>query len=131
MKKIFILFLLSTITFFSFNQTRPKVALVLSGGGAKGFAHIGVIKELEKIGIKPDIITGTSMGSIVGALYSMGYSVEEMEEIAIHSDWGNVISNKLPFNKVAIEEKPYDSRYFAEFGFEDQKYNGILLIFFH
>jgi NTE family protein len=121
MKKILILLLLFIYTFFIFSQSRPKVALVLSGGGAKGFAHIGVIKELEKAGIKPDIITGTSMGSIVGALYSIGYTVEQMEQIAIHSDWDNIISNKLPFNKVAIEEKPYDSRYFAEFGFEDKQ----------
>ena len=118
----FLFICLTWVTFLStFSQNRPKVALVLSGGGAKGFAHIGVINELEKAGIKPDIITGTSMGSIVGGLYAMGYSIEELEKIAIHSDWNNVISNKLPFNKIAIEEKPYDSRYFIEVGFQDKK----------
>ena len=53
---------------------RPKVALVLSGGGAKGFAHIGVLKVLEEEGIPIDLIVGTSMGSLVGGIYSIGYS---------------------------------------------------------
>ncbi len=60
---------------------RPKIGLVLSGGGAKGFAHIGVLKVLEENGIKVDYITGTSMGAVVGALYSVGYSPEEIEKI--------------------------------------------------
>src|SRR4030042_1847885 len=55
---------------------RPKVGLVLSGGGAKGLAHIGVLNVLEEVGIYPDYISGTSMGSIVGGLYAIGYSVE-------------------------------------------------------
>jgi NTE family protein len=117
-----ILFLLFSLTFLSISgQERPKVALVLSGGGAKGFAHIGVIRELEKAGIRPDIITGTSMGSVVGALYAMGYTADEMEQLAVSSDWDNIISNKLPYNKVSIEEKPYDSRYFIEFGYDKGK----------
>lgn len=100
---------------------RPKVGLVLSGGGAKGFAHIGVIRELEKAGIKPDIITGTSMGSIVGALYSMGYTPDEMEKIVRVVNWDNVISNKLPYSKITMPEKPYDSRYITELGIEHGK----------
>ena len=122
MNQILLIFLISISCLRTFSQTRPKVALVLSGGGAKGFAHIGVIKQLEKAGIKPDIITGTSMGSIVGGLYAMGYSIEDLERIAIHSDWGNVISNKLPYNKIAIEEKPYDSRYVLEVGFQNKQF---------
>lgn len=62
----------------------PKVALVLGGGGAKGFAHVGVLKVLEKNGIKPDLIVGTSFGSLVGSLYASGKSVDEIEEIALH-----------------------------------------------
>ena len=56
-----------------------KVALVLSGGGAKGYAHLGVLKILEKENIKIDYITGTSVGALIGTLYSMGYKVEEIE----------------------------------------------------
>lgn len=64
--------------------TTSKVALVLGGGGAKGFAHIGVLKVLEKNGIKPDLIVGTSSGSLVGSLYASGKSASDIEEIATH-----------------------------------------------
>lgn len=64
--------------------TQPKIALVLGGGGAKGFAHIGVLKVLEKNGIKPDLIVGTSSGSLVGSLYASGKPASEIEEIATH-----------------------------------------------
>ena len=57
---------------------RPKVGVALSGGGAKGAAHIGVLKYLEEIGIPVDYVTGTSMGSIIGGLYALGYSPDEM-----------------------------------------------------
>ena len=59
---------------------RPKVGLVLSGGGAKGAAHIGVLKYMEEVGIPVSYVTGTSMGSILGGLYALGYSPAEMEE---------------------------------------------------
>lgn len=62
----------------------PRVALVLGGGGAKGFAHVGVIKVLEKNGIKPDLIVGTSAGSLVGSLYASGKTPDELEDIATH-----------------------------------------------
>lgn len=62
-------------------QERPKVGLVLSGGGAKGIAHIGVLKAIDSAGLKIDYVTGTSMGSIIGAMYSVGYSGNEIEKI--------------------------------------------------
>ena len=62
-------------------STRPKVGLVLSGGGAKGFAHIGVLKVLEENNIPIDYISGTSIGALIGLLYSAGYTVAEIEEI--------------------------------------------------
>ena len=65
-------------------STKPKIALVLGGGGAKGFAHVGVIKVLEKNGITPDLIVGTSSGSLVGSLYASGKSASELEDIANH-----------------------------------------------
>ena len=79
--------LLSTISFSAYSQdttsvkARPKVGLVLSGGGAKGAAHIGVIKYLEEAGIPIDYIAGTSMGSIIGGLYALGYSSSEILDI--------------------------------------------------
>ena len=60
-----------------------KLALVLGGGAAKGFAHIGVLKVLEKNGIKPDLIVGTSMGALVGGIYSTGVTAHELEQVAI------------------------------------------------
>jgi NTE family protein len=86
---------------------RPKVGLVLSGGGAKGFAHIGVLKVLEEAGIRPDYITGTSMGSIIGGLYSIGYSASELDSIAKALDWGLLLSDRLLLSDVIPEEK-YD-----------------------
>lgn len=61
----------------------PKVALVLGGGGAKGFAHVGVIKALEANGIKPTLVVGTSVGSLVGSLYASGYTPAQLERLAL------------------------------------------------
>lgn len=71
---------------------KPKIALVLSGGGARGIAHLGVIKELETNGIKPDYIVGTSVGAVVGGLYASGYSTEELEYILKSTDWNEIFS---------------------------------------
>ena len=79
----------------SFSQTRPKVGLVLSGGGAKGLAHVGVIRELEKRGIKPDYITGTSMGALIGGLYACGYTPDELDEIVNGLDWDYLLNDKI------------------------------------
>lgn len=76
-------------------ETRPTVALVLGGGSARGFSHIGLIKALEENGIPVDMIVGTSMGSIVAGLYAAGYSVENMEEIATHFDTSKLFD--IPF----------------------------------
>lgn len=65
---------------------RPKVALALGGGAAKGFAHVGVIKVLESHGIRPDIITGTSAGAVVGSLYAAGYSGIQLQNMALALD---------------------------------------------
>ena len=75
-------------------RSRAKVAVVLSGGGAKGMAHVGVLKVLEKAGIPIDIITGTSIGSIVGGLYSIGYNAHSLDSLVKTLDWGYVITDK-------------------------------------
>lgn len=101
--------------------SRPKVGLVLSGGGAKGMAHIGVIKAMEEAGLYPDYITGTSMGSIIGALYAIGYTADEIKELALNIKWESILTNNIPLDKVAFEEKPYYGRYFIELPFRKGK----------
>ncbi|WP_158607125.1 patatin-like phospholipase family protein [Pontibacter oryzae] len=93
---------------------RPKIGLVLSGGGAKGMAHIGFLKVMEEAGIRPDFITGTSMGSLVGALYALGYTPDQIEKIALGQDWEMVLSNQVQLSQIAIEEKAYYGRYMLE-----------------
>ncbi len=77
----------------------PKVALALSGGGARGLAQIGVLKALNEAGIPVDIVAGTSMGSIIGGLYSAGYSIDQMDSIAVHSDWDNLLATDRETNR--------------------------------
>ena len=86
-------------------KSRPKVGLVLSGGGAKGAAHIGVIKYLEQAGIPIDYIAGTSMGSIVGGMYALGYSSEEILNIISCVDWDRLISNNVDRRKISFTRK--------------------------
>jgi NTE family protein len=100
---------------------RPKIGLVLSGGGAKGMAHVGVIRAMEKAGIRPDFVAGTSMGSVVGGLYAMGYSADELEQIIRSIDWDLIISNRVSFQTVAFEEKEYYNRYLLEFPIRNGK----------
>ena len=95
-------------------DARPKVGLVLSGGGAKGICHIGVLKVLEEEGIRPDLITGTSMGSLVGGLYACGYSADDIERIVLGIRWDELMTNKVGLDKIAIEEKRYYGRWLAE-----------------
>ena len=75
-------------------QDRPIVGVVLSGGGAKGFAHVGMLKVIDSLGIPVDYVAGTSMGSVVGSLYALGYNPEQIEEIVTDVDWVNLMSDK-------------------------------------
>ena len=110
--------LLLCLSFWLKGQDQPKLGLVLSGGGAKGMAHIGVLKAMEKAGLRPDFIAGTSMGSIVGGLYAIGYSADEIDSIMRGVDWDLVLSNKMPLDYIAFEEKEYYDRYLLEFPME-------------
>ena len=86
-------------------QVRPHIGLVLSGGGAHGIAHLGVLKVMEEAGLRPDYITGVSMGSIIGGLYSLGYTADSLQKIFKSLNWKFILSNKIPENKVIFLEK--------------------------
>ncbi|AWG23568.1 patatin [Flavobacterium faecale] len=92
-------------------QKRPKVGLVLSGGGAKGFAHIGVLKVLEEAGVKVDYIGGTSMGAIVGGLYASGYNAKQLDSIFIATNFDELLSDYIPRASKNFYEKGNDERY--------------------
>ena len=109
-KTLWLIILLSfSITAYSQDTTsvrqRPKIGVVLSGGGAKGAAHIGVLKYIEEAGIPVDYIAGTSMGSIVGGMYALGYSSDEILEIISAVDWDRLISNQVERKKISFANK--------------------------
>ncbi len=93
----------------------PKVGLALSGGGAKGLAHIGVLKVLHEAGVKIDFISGNSMGSIVGGLYAIGYDAAFLERLAKKIDWQNVLSDHVSRRGFSLEEKDEQEKYNAVF----------------
>ena len=98
-------------------KERPKVGLVLSGGGARGAAHIGVLKYIEEMGIPVDYIAGTSMGSIVGGLYALGYSSNEILDIISSVDWNMLISNDVDRRKISFANKMEKSTQFLNVPF--------------
>lgn len=94
MRKIALIFCL-TIFLTSFAQDHPKVGLVLGGGGAKGAAEIGVLKYIEEAGVHIDYIVGTSIGSIIGGLYSVGYRSQQLDSLFVNTDWENIFSESI------------------------------------
>ncbi|HLA51727.1 MAG TPA: patatin-like phospholipase family protein, partial [Flavitalea sp.] len=96
------------------NTRRPKIGLTLSGGGAKGVAHIGLLKAIDSAGIRVDYLTGTSMGSIIGALYSVGYSGIEIEKLFRKIDWSELFTNQSSLRAIVMEEKEEYSKYAIE-----------------
>lgn len=99
----------------------PKVGLVLSGGGAKGLAHIGALKKIEEAGVKIDYIGGTSMGAIVGALYASGYSAQELDSIFRKTDFSRLIQDNVPRSAKTFYEKEDSERYALSLPFENFK----------
>jgi NTE family protein len=110
--------ILILISLFSSAQptpaARPKIGITLSGGGAKGLAHIGILKALDSAGLKVDYITGTSMGSIIGSLYAVGYTADSIEKIARAIDWDLLLSNQSSLRSIFMEEKEEYSKYVIE-----------------
>lgn len=104
--------LILCLPYFTIAQPEEgRTGLVLSGGGAKGFAHIGVLKVLEEVDMPVDIITGTSMGAVIGALYSIGYTAEELEEIVLETNWQSLFSDDIKRRYIPIEEKAWDGKF--------------------
>ena len=98
-------------------KTRPTVALVLAGGGAKGAAHIGVLKYLEEKGIPVDFVAGTSMGGLMGGLYAMGYSATEIDSIVRSIDWNVMMSDNIPMDFYTYTRKMYKGTYVLDIPF--------------
>ena len=96
--------------------SRKRVAVVLSGGGAKGMAHIGVLKVLERAGIPVDIITGTSMGSIIGGLYAIGYNANSLDSMVRIQDWSYVITDKEDLRRQSISDLRKQNTYLFSTG---------------
>jgi NTE family protein len=123
------LFILFSLFFFlsaqnSFSQDtihRKKIGLVLSGGGAKGFAHIGVLKVLEKAGVKIDFIGGTSMGAVVGGLYATGYNATQIDSIFEFTDFDELLQDYIPRTSKSFYEKRNDEMYAVSLPFEHFK----------
>lgn len=112
MKKITLLFLVfASLTAFSQEQKKPKIGLVLSGGGAKGFAHIGVLKVLEEAGVKIDYIGGTSMGAVIGGLYASGYNASQIDSIFQATNFNELLNDFIPRSSKNFYEKRNDELY--------------------
>ena len=92
-------------------KRKPKIGLVLSGGGAKGFAHIGVLKVLEQAGVKIDYIGGTSMGAVVGGLYASGYNAQQIDSIFRSTNFDALLSDYVPRSSKTFYEKRNDEMY--------------------
>jgi len=100
---------------------QPKLGLALSGGGFRGIAHIGVLKSLEKHGIQLDLIAGTSMGAIIGALYASGYSVDEIKTLVKKTDWEQVFLDRPSRRNLFLTQKRTRSRHIFQIRFKNWK----------
>ncbi len=106
------LFLLLSFTVFSTHaEVRPKIGLVLSGGGAKGAAHLGVLKVLEENRVPVDYIAGTSIGAYVAGMYALGYSASEIEEIMMNESWSDGYSDTIPRESLGYRDKQQRDRF--------------------
>ena len=125
--------LLFFVSIFSFSQERDtikinetikkdlKVGLVLSGGGAKGFAHVGVLKVLEEAGVRVDYIGGTSMGAIVGAMYASGYNAKEIDSLIRTFDFDKIMQDQIPRKSKPFYEKQNGEKYAITLPVEKRK----------
>ena len=118
-KLLLFFFLTGVLSVSAQEKDDPKVGLVLSGGGAKGLAHIGVLKVLEEAGVRVDYIGGTSMGAIVGALYSAGYSAHQLDSIFRSTNFNILLQDELPRGAKTFYEKRDSERYALTLPFDN------------
>ena len=123
MKKIVCLILAVLVALPFFSAERKKVAVVLSGGGAKGTAHIGALKVIERAGIPIDIVTGTSMGSLVGGLYAIGYNSEALDTLVRGLDWTYLLSDRENMSRQNIIDRKRQNTYIISHGLTIGKRN--------
>ena len=127
MKSTILIVILFVTAFFQLNaqsetsNPEPKVGLVLSGGGAKGFAHIGVLKVIDSLGIKIDYVAGTSMGAIIGSLYAAGYSGKQLETIFREQDFNVLINDDFPRAAKSFYERENAQKYMVTLPFDKFK----------
>lgn len=119
-KKVVILLLLLLLSWTTLGE-RKKVGVVLSGGGALGVAHIGVLKVLEEAGMPIDYITGTSMGALVGALYAIGYDAHALDSMVRIQNWRYLLSNRLYRSELPFYEKEQSSKYLISLPIKGRK----------
>ena len=130
MRKNLVIFFTMFLSFYLHSQVKegfavpknPKIGLSLSGGGAKGFAHIGVLKVLDSLGVKVDYISGTSMGAIVGGLYASGYTGKEIEKVVMETDFYTIIANEKNRKETTFFDKSVD-KYILNIPVKDGKFN--------
>ena len=133
MRFIQLFLLLITLTILTFQtHARDKIGLVLSGGGAKGSAHIGVLKVLEEHNIPVDYVVGTSIGAYVGGMYALGYDVEDIESIMLGLPWADGYSDTIPRESLSYANKQHRDRYnlSIRLGYSDGEFkvpHGLLL----
>ena len=116
MKRFFLILLFAALC-LPLAAQRPKVGVVLCGGGAKGAAHVGVLKVLEENNIPIDYIVGTSMGAIVSGLYAIGYSANELDSLIMAQDWNVVMSDRIPRSERYFERKKEQEKYLIRIPF--------------
>src|SRR5690554_945681 len=123
MIKRLLLFIFVLIPVLAISQQKDdvKVGLVLSGGGAKGLAHIGALKVIEEAGIEIDYIGGTSMGAIVGGLYAVGYTPAQMDSLFQVLDFEELIRDRLPRSSKTFIERAHNERYTLTLPFDHFK----------
>lgn len=125
MKKQYIALVLFALFAYSLSAQpvrKQAVGLCLSGGGARGLAHIALLKAIDSLGVQVDYITGTSMGAIMGGLYAIGYSGKQLDSIARTTDWARLFETKTPFDEVAPDEQDEFGRYVLEMPMRNNKF---------
>ena len=123
--RLLVLLLLFSVTVPMTAQQRKKVAVVLSGGGAKGMAHIGALKVIEEAGIPIDYVVGTSMGAIVGGLYAIGYTAEQLDSMVQRQDWELLLSDKVKRKDMDLDKREKSERYILSLPFNGKQKKNI------